>query len=134
MLTHSCPHRRSSDLAATRCAVSPLFARDRRLRLGIGGREGPTTKGDNLNRLWAALGEDERAEGVRFAAIVLHDAEDHVHPDELALYRRHLCDAAMVQIPVMPLIKRKERWVGGHYGDEFEIGRASCREGVCRNG
>src|SRR3546814_14094175 len=37
----------------------------------------------------------------------------------LALYRRHLCDAAMVQIPVMPLIKRKERWVGGHYGDEF---------------
>src|SRR3546814_5465370 len=56
---------------------------------------------------------------MRFEAIVLHDAEDHVHPDELALYRRHLCDAAMVQIPVMPLIKRKERWVGGHYGDEF---------------
>src|SRR3546814_19074060 len=25
----------------------------------------------------------------------------------------------MVQIPVMPLIQRKERWVGGHYGDEF---------------
>src|SRR3546814_18701520 len=25
----------------------------------------------------------------------------------------------MVQIPVMPLIKRKERWVGGYYGDEF---------------
>src|SRR3546814_12543657 len=88
MLTHSCPHRRSSDLAATLFAVSPLVARDRRLRLVIGGREGPTTKGDNLNRLWAALGEDERAEGVRFAAIVLHDAEEHVHPDELALYRR----------------------------------------------
>src|SRR3546814_9249397 len=68
--------------AATLFAVSPLVARDRRLRLVIGGREGPTTKGDNLNRLWAALGEDERAEGMRFAAIVLHDAEDHVHPDE----------------------------------------------------
>ncbi len=105
--------------AATLFAVSPLVARDRRLRLVIGGREGPTTKGDNLNRLWAALGEDERAEGIRFAAIVLHDAEDHVHPDELALYRRHLGNAAMVQIPVMPLIRREERWVGGHYGDEF---------------
>ena len=105
--------------AATLFAVSPLAARDRRLRLVIGGREGPTTKGDNLNRLWAALGEDERAEGIRFAAVVLHDAEDHVHPDELALYRRCLGGCAMVQIPVVPMIKRAERWVGGHYADEF---------------
>ena len=105
--------------AETLFAVSPLVARDGRLRLVVGSREGPTTKGDNLNRLWAALAEDERAEGVRFAAIVLHDAEDHVHPGELALYRRYLGENAMVQIPVVPLIKRAERWVGGHYGDEF---------------
>ncbi len=105
--------------AATLFAVSPLIARDGRLRLVVGSREGPTTKGDNLNRLWAALAEDERAEGMRFAAIVLHDAEDHVHPGELALYRRYLGDNAMVQIPVVPLIRRQERWVGGHYGDEF---------------
>lgn len=105
--------------AATLFAVSPLIARDARLRLVVGNREGPTTKGDNLNRLWAALGEDERAEGVLFSAIVLHDAEDHVHPGELALYRRYLGENAMVQIPVVPLIKREERWVGGHYGDEF---------------
>lgn len=105
--------------AATLFAVSPLIARDGRLRLVIGNREGPTTKGDNLNRLWAALGEDERAEGVLFSAIVLHDAEDHVHPGELALYRRYLGENAMVQVPVVPLIKREERWVGGHYADEF---------------
>lgn len=105
--------------AATLFAVSPLVARDYRLRLVISGREGPTTKGDNLNRLWAALGEDERAERMRFAAVVLHDAEDHVHPDELALYRRYLGSDAMVQIPVVPLLKRRERWIGGHYADEF---------------
>ena len=105
--------------AATLFAVSPLIVRDPRLRLVIGSCEGPTTKGDNLNRLWAALGEDERAEGVLFSAIVLHDAEDLVHPGELALYRRYLGENAMVQIPVVPLIKREERWVGGHYGDEF---------------
>ncbi|OHD09736.1 glycosyl transferase family protein [Sphingopyxis sp. RIFCSPHIGHO2_12_FULL_65_19] len=105
--------------AATLFAVSPLIARDRRLRLVIGGREGPTTKGDNLNRLWAALGEDERAEGMRFAAVVLHDAEDHVHPHELALYRTYLGANAMVQIPVVPSIERGARWIGGHYGDEF---------------
>src|SRR3546814_13817735 len=69
--------------AATLFAVSPLVARDRRLRLVIGGREGPTTKGDNLNRLWAAPGEDARVEDMRFAAIVLHVAEDHVPPAAL---------------------------------------------------
>ena len=105
--------------AATLFAISPLVAGDRRLRLVVNERDGPTTKGDNLNRLWAALGADERAEGMRFAAIVLHDAEDHVHPGEIALYRRHLTDAAMVQIPVVPIIARGARWIGGHYGDEF---------------
>lgn len=105
--------------AATLFAVSPLVARDRRLRLVVNAREGPTTKGDNLNRLWAALGEDERAEGVRFAAVVLHDAEDHVHPDELALYRHVLAGNAMAQIPVVPAIARGSHWIGGHYGDEF---------------
>lgn len=105
--------------AATLFAISPLVASDRRLRLVVTERNGPTTKGDNLNRLWAALGEDERSEGMRFAAIVLHDAEDHVHPGEFALYRRHLSDAAMVQIPVVPIIARGARWIGGHYGDEF---------------
>ncbi len=83
--------------AATLFAISPLIARDRRLRLVVSDRDGPTTKGDNLNRIWAALGEDERAEAIRFAGIVLHDAEDHVHGDELALYRslsERTCDGA----------------------------------------
>jgi adsorption protein B len=105
--------------AATIFAVSPLVARDPRLRLVIGECEGPTTKGDNLNRLWAALCADERAEASRFAAVVLHDAEDHVHRHELALYRQHLARNAMVQIPVMPIIDPRARWVGGHYADEF---------------
>lgn len=103
----------------TLLSVSPLVARDPRLRLVIGPGDGPTTKGDNLNRLWAALGEDERAEGKRVAAVVLHDAEDHVHAAELALYRAHLADHAMVQIPVVPLVTSGSRWIGGHYGDEF---------------
>lgn len=104
---------------ATIAAVSPLVADDRRLRLVIGDCEGPTTKGDNLNRLWTALCADERTEGMRFAAIVLHDAEDHVHRHELALYRQHLARNAMVQIPVVPIIERRARWIGGHYADEF---------------
>ncbi|MBO9696552.1 MAG: glycosyl transferase family protein [Sphingopyxis sp.] len=105
--------------AETILAISPLIARDPRLRLVIGVQDGPTTKGDNLNGLWAALEEDERAEGFRYLGIVLHDAEDHVHPEELALYRRELPGAAMVQIPVVPLLDSRSTWIGGHYCDEF---------------
>lgn len=105
--------------AATILAISPLVARDPRLRLVIGAIGGPTTKGDNLNRLWAALCEDERIEGFRSAGIVLHDAEDYVHREELALYREALCEHAMVQIPVVPFIDRGSMWIGGHYCDEF---------------
>jgi adsorption protein B len=105
--------------AATLKVVAPMVGMDPRLRLVVGDRDGPTTKGDNLNRLWGALGADERAEGRRFGAVVLHDAEDHVHRDELALYRRYLADHAMVQIPVVPSIVGGSAWIGGHYGDEF---------------
>ncbi len=105
--------------AETIFAISPLIARDPRLRLVVGTQNGPTTKGDNLNGLWAALGEDERAEGCRFLGIVLHDAEDHVHPEELALYRRELARSAMVQIPVVPFMDNRSTWIGGHYCDEF---------------
>lgn len=104
---------------ATRLAVSPLAENDCRIRVVMNVCAGPTTKGDNLNQLWAALRADERAGGFRFAAVVLHDAEDHVHREEIALYRRHLGRHAMVQIPVVPIIARGSRWVGGHYGDEF---------------
>lgn len=104
---------------ATLFAISPLIGSDPRLRLVVNNRMGPTTKGDNLNQMWAALGEDERAEGMKFAAIVLHDVEDHVHPGELTLYRRYLGKYAMVQIPVVPVMNPRQRWVGGHYGDEF---------------
>ena len=61
----------------------------------------------------------EAAEGTRFKAIVLHDAEDMVHPDECALFDSLIERFALVQIPVVPLPHRKSRWVGGHYLDEF---------------
>lgn len=105
--------------AATLLAVSPLAASDPRLRLVIGAADGPTTKGDNLNQMWAALCADERAEGFRALGVILHDAEDHVHPHELALYRRTLDGNAMVQIPVVPFVDQGATWIGGHYCDEF---------------
>jgi adsorption protein B len=82
-------------------------------------RPGPTTKADCLNHLWRALVDHERATGVRFKGVVLHDAEDVVDPGELRVFDAEIPALAMVQLPVVPLIDRASRWVSGHYVDEF---------------
>jgi bacteriophage N4 adsorption protein B len=92
----------------------------------IGHRAGPTTKADCLNTLWRALQADESRSGQRFAAIVLHDAEDVVHPQELRSFARHLPHHAMVQLPVLPLPDAHSPFVAGHYIDEFA--EAHCKE------
>lgn len=103
---------------ATVAAVSAVAAEDARVRIVINERPGGTTKADCLNAIWRALLRDEAIEGpVR--AIVLHDAEDVVHPDELGVIAAWLLDHQAVQIPVLPLPDRRSPLVAGHYLDEF---------------
>ena len=92
---------------------------DDRVRIVIVERQGPTTKADCLNRLYAALVEDEARGGVRFCGVILHDAEDMVHPAGLELTARALEEVDFVQLPVRPEPQPRSRWVAGHYGDEF---------------
>src|SRR4051794_16881846 len=92
---------------------------DPRVRIVVGPRTGPTTKADCLNTLWRALASDEAAGPWRAEGIVLHDAEDVVHPGEAALFLRHLGGADLVQLPVLPLPDPGSRLVAGHYADEF---------------
>ena len=92
---------------------------DPRLQMVIGPRAGPTTKADCLNSLWRAVLADEQAQGRQFAAIVLHDAEDLVHPHALASFARALPGHAMVQLPVLPLADAGSPLIAGHYIDEF---------------
>jgi len=89
------------------------------VRLAIGPMPGPTSKADCLNRLWDAMCADEAAEGRRFKAVVLHDAEDIVHSAELRLFDTLIERFDLVQLPVLPLIDPKARWIGAHYADEF---------------
>lgn len=92
---------------------------DQRLRIVALGIAGPSSKADCLNRIWQAMRQDEAAAGFCYRSVVLHDAEDVVHPAELRLYDRLLPDFAFVQIPVAPLIDRAAPLVSGHYADEF---------------
>ena len=90
-----------------------------RLRLVVGPAPGPPCKADCLNRLWDRMVEDEIADGVRFKAVILHDAEDVVHSAELGLFDTLIERFDLVQLPVVPLIDPGSRFIGGHYLDEF---------------
>jgi bacteriophage N4 adsorption protein B len=104
---------------ATIDAVARIAERDPRIRIVVTATPGPTTKADCLNYLWAALLREERAEQWQALAVILHDAEDVVHREEIAVYRACLTDHDVVQLPVMPIVDRASRLIGGHYLDEF---------------
>ena len=81
--------------------------------------DGPTTKADCLNHLYDALIAFEIGSGKRTKAVVLHDAEDVVHRYELRIFDGLIDRAAVIQLPVLPLVDQGSRWISGHYCDEF---------------
>ncbi|MBC7987089.1 MAG: glycosyltransferase, partial [Sphingomonadaceae bacterium] len=104
---------------ATLAVIEPIAASDSRLCIATCESAGPTTKADCLNAIWRTMRADEAADAMTFRAIILHDAEDVVHPAELRLFRRFIGDHALIQLPVRPMIDRASPWMAGHYCDEF---------------
>ena len=113
---------------ATGAAIASVD--DERVQIVTVDADGPTTKADCLNHLYDALIDYEVRTGSSASAIVLHDAEDVVHPLELRLFDRLIDRAGVVQLPVLPLIDPASRWIGGHYCDEFA--EAHIKEMVVR--
>ena len=105
--------------AGTAEAVLAGAGDDPRVRLVVHDRDGPTTKADCLNRLYAAMEDDERRCGVRFRMVLIHDAEDMVDPAALALIDAAMARADFVQLPVLPEPQAQSRWIGSHYCEEF---------------
>ncbi|WP_445191091.1 glycosyl transferase family protein [Sphingomonas sp. Tas61C01] len=103
----------------TIAAANAIARTDTRVRLVVGHADGPTTKADCLNNLWEALIADEKEAGFRTKAIVLHDAEDVVHPAELRVVDSLIEGRTVIQMPVLPLIAPGSRLVSGHYANEF---------------
>jgi adsorption protein B len=54
-------------------------------------------------------------------AVVLHDAEDVVHPAEYRVFDSLIERFDLIQLPVVPLVDPESRWVSGHYLDEFAV-------------
>lgn len=108
---------------ATLAAIKRAAKGDLHVRIVVGDTPGPTTKAGCLNWLWQAMLADEAASGTTAKAIVLHDAEDIVHTDELTVYDALIERFDLVQIPVHALpVRGFGRWaelVSGHYCGEF---------------
>lgn len=102
-------------IAAARLAADD----DARVSIVVLPHHGPTTKADCLNGLYDALVRDEFERGHHVRFVVLHDAEDRVHPLALNLMDDRLERADFVQLPVIPELNPGSRWISGHYADEF---------------
>ena len=102
---------------ATAAAIASV--RDKRIEAVEVAAEGPTTKADCLNHLYDALVEYELANDREAKAVVLHDAEDVVHRYELRIFDGLIDRTALIQLPVLPLVDSRSRWIAGHYCDEF---------------
>jgi adsorption protein B len=102
---------------ATQRAVDSV--KDAHIHLVRTHHDGPTTKADCLNAIWTEFRSGIGNNPGDSWAIILHDAEDLVHPDELRAYRQLLPHFDMVQLPVLPLPDARSPWVAGHYLDEF---------------
>ncbi|MFG1345081.1 glycosyl transferase family protein [Xanthobacter autotrophicus DSM 431] len=80
---------------------------------------GPTNKADCLNHIVRAIFQHEQMTGTEFAGLVLHDAEDVLHPLELRFFNYLLPRKDLIQIPVLSLERHWSELVAGIYMDEF---------------
>lgn len=80
---------------------------------------GPTSKADCLNCVYLEMLRWEIEHRAHFDTIVLHDAEDLIHPDALALINQERCAYSMVQVPVLPIPTPFHELTHAIYCDEF---------------
>jgi adsorption protein B len=101
-------------------AVAQELSRSyRNVHVAVCARPGPTSKADCLNNIFRRMVEIEGERDCYFDTVVLHDAEDLVHPDALATINRKRETHAMVQIPVLPLPTPFTKFTHAIYCDEF---------------
>lgn len=96
-----------------------VTAEQSRVHLCVCPHDGPTSKADCLNWVLQHLFLYEQKSGKQFDAIVMHDAEDVIHPFAFSLMNRELDNHEMVQVPVLPLPTPFGAMTHAVYCDEF---------------
>lgn len=104
---------------ATIDVVNEASARFPNVHAVVAANPGPTNKADNLNNMYKGIQLREQQKGERFEIIIMHDAEDVIHPQALKLYNLLMPEADMVQIPIFPLEVDYMNFTHWMYNDEF---------------
>jgi bacteriophage N4 adsorption protein B len=81
--------------------------------------DGPTSKADCLNWIYQGIVLEENKRGQRFEILLMHDAEDIIHPLSLRLYSLEIPKYDFVQTPVFSLPLRRRDVISSTYIDEF---------------
>jgi len=103
----------------TQVRIDAVARRFRSVRKVIVPHDGPTSKADCLNWIFRGVLLEERRRGVRFDILLMHDAEDVIHPLSLRLYSVLIPENDFVQTPVFSLGVSPKKLVAGTYIDEF---------------
>ena len=105
--------------SATVAAVEDLQRRYANVHLAMVPHDGPTSKADCLNAIYDQVLRFEKQSNTHFGVVMIHDAEDVIHPDSLRWVNYYSDTHDMVQTPVLPLRTAWWKLTHGVYCDEF---------------
>ena len=105
--------------ALTQESVQRVAVRFPQVHLAVCPHPGPTSKADCLNWIYQHLLLDEERSGRRFDIVLIHDAEDLIHPEELSWINYYAARYDFVQTPVLALPTPLHWLAHGVYCDEF---------------
>ncbi|MBZ5677463.1 MAG: glycosyl transferase family protein [Acidobacteriia bacterium] len=103
----------------TQEAVRSVADRFPQVHLALCPHPGPTSKADCLNWIYQHLLLHEENSGQIFDIVMLHDAEDLIHPEELRWINYYAARYDFVQTPVLALATPLRKLTHGVYCDEF---------------
>jgi adsorption protein B len=103
----------------TQDAVRSVADRFPQVHLALCPHPGPTSKADCLNWIYQHLLLHEENTGQAFDIVMLHDAEDLIHPEELRWINYYAARYDFVQTPVLALATPLRALTHGVYCDEF---------------
>jgi adsorption protein B len=105
--------------SATQEAVAGVCARFPNVHMAMCPHDGPTSKADCLNWIYQHLEAYEESHRQRFEIVVIHDAEDLIHPDEFSWINFYSARFDFIQTPVLALPTPFVAFTHGVYCDEF---------------
>lgn len=101
--------------------VKRIAQKNNKVVICVNSHDGPTTKADNLNNVYASIKRFENDNGRNFDIISIHDSEDFIHPLTLKIDNFLIMHQGVdaVQIPVVPIKDDRGKFIHRTYCDAF---------------